>query len=1524
MTESAHKNAHICALLQGTPPLTKWLENTPFTLHTAHDEHELLEQCRLFQPSVVILDDIATCQYLQPRVLAPLLMIVAPEDTDAALAAGAADCVTTSVHPRLLQRRLHTLSTLHPLHLYDNLPIMCHAVDPQGRIRYVNHAWQRTTGYSQAEVQDRPIGDILVSETQRSHNERENNPVYRQLLCKGGTERHVLLDRKPIHLAEGGASVELVFLRDITPLTSAEASLHETEQRYRRLFSSANDGILLVDVERRTVVECNPQLARMLGYTPSELIGKPIDALQASDDDVPTPQEHNPATTQRLITEGYYRRQDGSLLPVESSSRVIHYQGRLTILSFLRDITERQQALRAEQDQRQLAEALRDIVSALNHTLNLDEVFDAILASVTRVVPADSTNIMLVNEGITTIVRHRGYVEAGFEARAIEEMEFVIDEVDNLKRAAQRKQPIIISETHAPGIRWEDTQTRDFVRSIITAPIVLDDAIIGFINVDSREPGRFRADEHAERMEIFANQAAIAIRNARLYRQAQQHAEQLEERVAERTAELTASNQALMDQIAQREAVEELLQIEQTLLRTMIDHIPDPIYVKNPQGEMVLANRAALRVAQVDSVQSMLTADGERLFPDATMSRRARAQDDAVLKEGWGMHNHEDSYKDVFGSTRWVLSTKIPLKDARGERLGMVAILRDITDLKQTQATLAEERNLLRSVLDALPDPVYLKDEACRLVLVNDALLQDFHVSRAEELLGKSDRDLEIAPKRAQRLYEQEQRILRTGIPIRNQLEEFVDASGRQRYSLVTKLPMRDGQGDIVGIIGTNHDITELRLAEEQLEQVMTSARCLLWTAIARRTERGIQWETLVANEQAAQLFLPFQSDTLSYAQAWEQSIVPADRHRRRVSLQWYIVSPTHSRVSQEFRCTLPDERIVWLAEDVKIQELGINRWRLTGVCTDITERKQVEMNLQNLTDELEQRVQARTEQLVRANQNLRQQIAERKRAEVAERHQRILAEALHDSSDMLNSTLDLDAILDHLLEAMTPVIPHDAANIMLLDNDEVRIVRSWGYDPPLGGTPTPLQGWTHLYRVYQTGDPIFVDDTRQDDHWQPFPQATWVRSNLCVPIPLEDHIIGFLNLDSALTHNFSPEHAAWLRAFANQAGLAIRNARRVSEIRRHANELEARVEERTRELVHERAQLRAILNAIRDGVLYQEPSLHVSPQYINNALTTITGYSQDEWLMGVAQRHLNADEAEENAINWKTIHRTLEEDGYWEGEIRLRHKRGHVFDAAVTRSAVFNSRGEQAGIVTVLRDISQAKQLEEQKKRFITSSSHELRTPIANIKTRLFLLRRQPEHWQEHLDVLDNVADLMQQLVEDMFDISRFEHGTLKLSSKTIVAQELIAQVLRYHQPQADQRNITLQSELPAEPLTLHVDPSRMTQVLNNLIVNALDHVGEGGTVLLRAGQDGQHFVLHVIDDGPGIEPELLPHLFEPFYRADDDRQGAGLGLSIVREIVRAYGGSIHVESTSEQGSDFVVRLPLDTMVSSSKQQGA
>lgn len=551
-----------------------------------------------------------------------------------------------------------------------------------------------------------------------------------------------------------------------------------------------------------------------------------------------------------------------------------------------------------------------------------------------------------------------------------------------------------------------------------------------------------------------------------------------------------------------------------------------------------------------------------------------------------------------------------------------------------------------------------------------------------------------------------------------------------------------------------------------------------------------------------------------------------------------------------------------------------------------------------------------------------------RREAETAEVMQRNFAEALSHTAAVLTSTLDLNVVLDRILQQAAQVVPHDASNIMLIKDGVARMVRWRGYenrttDAELGAMRLRISEVENFRRAMETLQPLAISDINQYVGWSPQSATAWVRSYVCAPIRWGERVVGFLNLDSLRTGRFSQIDAERLQALADQAAIAIRNAQLYRRIKRQAALLDRRVRERTAELDAERGQLSAILDAMAEGVAFIEMDANAEHpeatrvRYVNEALIEMTGYSAQEWQHQSLQLFLSEDQSAENfTTEIGEMFAALRAGQIYSAEYKMRRKNGTQFDAFDTTSPVLNADGGLIGAVTIVRDISREKALEQERMNFVANASHELRTPIANLKTRLYLARKQPDKLSEHLRVIEEVSGKMQRLVDDLLAISRFQRGVIQLDLIPLTLQTLIEDITSLQQPEAERKGQTLTYICPPTPIIVQADPERLNQVVTNLVTNAINYTPQGGTIEVRTEtgeRDGvTHGLIVVADSGIGIAPEHVSYIFQPFYRVASSVPGTGLGLSIASQIVELHGGALEVESEIGKGSQFRVWLPL------------
>jgi PAS domain S-box-containing protein len=358
-------------------------------------------------------------------------------------------------------------------------------------------------------------------------------------------------------------------------------------------------------------------------------------------------------------------------------------------------------------------------------------------------------------------------------------------------------------------------------------------------------------------------------------------------------------------------------------------------------------------------------------------------------------------------------------------------------------------------------------------------------------------------------------------------------------------------------------------------------------------------------------------------------------------------------------------------------------------------------------------------------------------------------------------------------------------------------------------------------------------------------------------------------------------------------------------EIKLHVGKLSA-------ELENERAQLRALLDAMDEGVVYSEGS---QIRYTNRALSRLTGFSPDEVITTPSPSDTQAHFIRELVRLNEVIKGVTDQGGMWQGQYKIHRKDGSEVEVGVIGAPLANSNGHGTRLVTVIRDASQEQNLQAQKTRFISNTSHELKTPLANLRTRLHLLRKQPDKMEEHLQVMESVTAYMQQLIIEMLDVARFEQGVMMLEREKASIEDLILEALKGFEARAARREIRLTADLPSDQQHIvFVDHKRISQVMTNLISNAVNRTSKGGYVHVRLlNMPEAKIAIEVEDDGAGIPADMIAHVFQPFSVASQGLvSGTVLGLSLSKEIVELHSGAITVESDGENSTRFCVVLPL------------
>jgi NtrC-family two-component system sensor histidine kinase KinB len=536
----------------------------------------------------------------------------------------------------------------------------------------------------------------------------------------------------------------------------------------------------------------------------------------------------------------------------------------------------------------------------------------------------------------------------------------------------------------------------------------------------------------------------------------------------------------------------------------------------------------------------------------------------------------------------------------------------------------------------------------------------------------------------------------------------------------------------------------------------------------------------------------------------------------------------------------------------------------------------------------------------------------------------------LQEGIKAINSALALEDVLRLIVANASQVLEGARCSVTLLtgQHDAAMTMASADWKPD-GLESMGRQFDRHAAGlVVHDSKPMLVRDVRQDSRFQVLSDLPIV-SIISVPLFLGDEAIGALIATAPDTGGFSDEDVNLLSAFADQAAVAVSNARLYEQLvqeQKQTAQLYQHVEERRREL-------EAILRGIGDGVIVADPEL--SLLLMNPVATRMFGVRPDvtsslplfdvvphQELLALFQDALDGEEEaivrEISLAPSQDSGGPAPQDGGEKGVVRIGSEDAAIYQALA--SPILGADGNVRGVVTVLRDITSQKELERMKSNFLSVVSHELKTPLHSIKgfVDIILMGKTGEINETQADFLGTVRDQtahLQNLISDLLEFSRLESGQVKLRLTEVSLAEVAHAVIEKLKPLADQGQIEMICHVPTEAPALQADRMRIEQVLTNLVHNAIKFTPAAGTVTVSVTDIGEEIQVAVADTGIGIPASELNRVFDRFYQVDSSStrhyRGTGLGLTICKHIVEYHHGRIWVESEEGKGSTFTFVLP-------------
>ena len=398
--------------------------------------------------------------------------------------------------------------------------------------------------------------------------------------------------------------------------------------------------------------------------------------------------------------------------------------------------------------------------------------------------------------------------------------------------------------------------------------------------------------------------------------------------------------------------------------RALMDSLPAWIYFKDRESKFIQVNKALADYSGIPAAGMIGKSDAD--FLDKESAGKNRSDEIRILASGEGRERFIERESLPGGGDAWVLTSKLPLRDRQGRIIGTFGVSSNITEMVEGQRTLEKERNMLRTLLDSIPDSIYIRNWEGQYLVVNRALAELVGSSDPAEVTGKTPFDY-FPAEAAKQFIEEDAGVMEAGDSVIKPNAVVRKSDGDLRHLLTTKVPMRDSEGNVFGILGINRDVTEHERAREAVKQTEHRMQEIVDNSPEPMYAKSVTGHYLMVNRRYEDLFGMKSEDIVGKT---DLEVIGDEQVVKRLQKNDRLVLHRGEPVQCEETIRFPDGERSYVSVKFPMRDLDGEIYAVGGISTDITARKEAEQALQDLNQELMQTHENLTqahEQLIQA-----------------------------------------------------------------------------------------------------------------------------------------------------------------------------------------------------------------------------------------------------------------------------------------------------------------------------------------------------------------------------------------------------------------------------------------------------------------------------------------------------------------------------------------------------------------------------